>query len=140
MKEDHLFDSSVLLEGLTSRESGEASKYVRRKVVYIISPDPFISNDHPMDHLKFGYRASIDCARKQEMPVLSYAFKLGMFGFNGWSVRMGAFSDDQLFDMQVSQMLKSDFVAVYGQTYTESMQKLINVAKLKISRIDFRTI
>ncbi len=140
MKNKNLFESKDLIEAISSKEVTEATRFVKRKVVFIICPDPFISKERPMDHLKYGYRAASDSGRRMESPIICYSFKLGMFGFNQWTTRMGPFSDQQLFDMQVSQMLRSNYVAVYGNEYTESMERLINVAKLNIPRIDYRTV
>jgi hypothetical protein len=63
-----------------------------------------------------------------------------MYGFNQWTLRSGPFSDQQLFDMQVSIMLKCHYVAVYGNEYTNSMNQLLNIAKINMPRIEFRSL
>lgn len=135
-----LIDSSVLLEAISNKDLPEAVKYYKRKVVFIISPDPFENNHKINDYLRYGMRAATDSGRRTECPVLCYTIKLGLYGFNQWNLQAGPFSKQQLFDMQVSQMLRCNYVAVYGNEYTESMNILLNVAKLTIPRIDFRTI
>ena len=132
-------DAKDLLEAISSDQS-KKFKYVKRRVVFVICPDPFENPQKQMDYLKYGFRASSDAGRKMESPLLCYAFKLGMFGFTQFTMRVGPFSDQQLFDMQVSMMLRCNYVAVYGNEYTESMQRLIDVATVSIPRIDFRTI
>lgn len=134
------FDAKDLLEVLSPDQTTEAAKFVKRKVVFLITPDPFENTNKSNEYLKYGFRASFDCGRRNEAPVLCYSFKLGMYGFNQWTLRSGPFSNQQLFDMQVSEMLRCHYVAVYGNEYTESMNKLLNVAKLHIPRIDFRSL
>lgn len=134
-----LIDSKDLLEAISSKDLSNAVRYSKRKVAFIICPDPFESNK-PMDHLRYGMRCATDSGRRSECPILCYSIKLSLFGFNQWHMQAGPFNKQQLFDMQVSEMLRSNMVVVYGNEYTESMNNLLNVAKLNISRIDFRTI
>lgn len=121
-------------------ESDLPPPYRKRPVVYIIAPDPFDLKTNINTILMFGNRASADSGKRNECPVLCYSLKLGLYGFNQWTVRVAPFNAQQLFDMQVSQMLKCNFVAVYGTEFTESMERLIAVAKNRIPRIDFRNI
>lgn len=114
--------------------------YTKRPVVYIIAPDPFDLKTNINIILSFGNRASAHSGKRNESPVLCYALKFGLYGFNQWSVRSAPFSDQQLFDMQVSEMLRCNFVAVYGTEHTESMERLLNVARNKMQRIDFRNV
>lgn len=132
-------DAKDLLEAISSNPS-KKFKYVKRRLVFIICADPFENPQKQMDYLKYGFRAAADSGRKMESPLLCYSFKLGMFGFTQFTTRVGPFSDQQLFDMQVSMMLRCNYVAVYGNEYTESMQRLIDVASVSIPRIEFRTI
>lgn len=138
MKNTDLIDSDVFLEAISLPEK---IPYFKRKVVFIICPDPYESKT-PYDTLRYGFRAAADSGRKNESPELCYSFKLGLYGFNQWTLRTTPFSQQQLFDMQVSQMLRSNFIAVYSNdsVYTESMEKLLNIAKVNIARIDFRSI
>lgn len=135
-----LIDSKQLLEAVKPIDIKNSTRYIKRKLVFIICPDPFITKGNPMEILRMGYKAANDSGKRNESPLLCYSFKLGMFGFNQWTNRMGPFSDQQLFDMQVSMMLRSNYVAVYGKEYTESMETLIGVAKLNIPRIDYRSL
>lgn len=137
---NNLIDSSDLLEAITNINEGTAPSFVKRKVVFVICPDPFENPSKSNDYIRYGFKCANDVGRRNETPILSYSFKLGLFGFNQWTMRMGSFSDQQLFDMQVSQMLRSNYIAVYGNDYTASMDKLLSVAKLHMGRIDFRTI
>lgn len=121
-------------------ESSGPPPYNRRPLVYIIAPDPFELKSNINTILLFGNRACADSGKKNESPLLCYALKLGLYGFNHWSVKPAPFSAQQLFDMQVSQMLKCKFVAVYGTEMTESMERLLAVARNKMPRIDFRNI
>ncbi len=129
-------DSTLFLEAITPEH---AMSYNIRKVVYVICDDPFESKN-PLEVLKRGYKISMDVAKRQESPLLCYSPKLAMYGFQQWSIRVGPISKQHVFDIQVSQMVKSHYVAVYGREITESMQKLIDVAKLKVGRIDFRNV
>lgn len=115
-------------------------KYVKKKVVFIICPDPFNHENSMYGNtlLKDGFKHAADSGRKMESPIICYAYKLGLFGFNQWQNRLTSFSDQDLFNMSVSQMLKCDYIAVYGDKYTSDMEKLINVAKHHFTRIDFR--
>lgn len=121
-------------------ESDVPPSYHRRPLVYIIAPDPFDLKTNINTILMFGHRACADSGKRNESPLLCYSMKLGLYGFNQWTVRVAPFSPQQLFDMQVSQMLKCNFVAVYGTEFTESMERLIAVAKSRIPRIDFRNV
>lgn len=121
-------------------ESSGPPPYTKRPLVYIIAPDPFDLKTNINTILLFGNRASADSGKKNESPVLCYAMKFGLYGFHSWSVKAAPFSDRQIFDMQVSQMLRCSFVAVYGTEITESMERLLAVAKNRMPRIDFRNI
>ena len=125
-------------------ELNESSKnlpaYYKRPVVFVIVPDPFDLKTNINTNLMFGNKAAADSGRKNESPLLCYAFKLGLYNFNQWSVRVAPFSDQQLFDMQASQMLRCNHVAVYGKDITDNMQRLIEVARNRMGRIDFRNI
>ena len=132
-------DAKDLLEAISSNP-GNKFKYTKRRVVFIICPDPFENPQKQMEYLKYGFRAAADAGRKQESPLLCYSFKLGMYGFTQFTNRVGPFHEKELFDMQVSQMLRCNYIAVYGNEYTESMQRLIDVASVSIPRIEFRTI
>jgi len=121
-------------------ESSVPPPYNKRPLVYIIAPDPFELKSNINTILLFGNRASADSGKKNESPLLCYSLKLGLYGFNHWSIKPAPFSPQQVFDMQVSQMLKCNFVAVYGTEITESMDRLLAVAKNRMSRIDFRNI
>lgn len=123
-----------------NESSNSIPSYYKRPVVYLIVPDPFDLKTNINKNLIFGNRASADAGRKNESPILCYALKLGLYNFNQWKIHVAPFSDQQLFDMQVSQMLRCNHVAVYGNELTDSMNKLINVARNRISRIDFRNI
>lgn len=135
-----IIDAKDLLEILNPKETNDAAKFVKRKMVFLITPDPFENQNRSMEYLRYGFRASYDCGRRNESPMLCYSFKLGLYGFNQWTLRSGPFSNQQLFDMQVSIMLKCHYVAVYGNEYTESMDRLLNIAKIHIPRIDFRSL
>jgi len=137
---DNLIDASDLLEAISNKDLPAAVRYNKRKVVFLITPDPFENHNKIMDYLRYGMRCATDSGRRTECPVLCYTIKLGLYGFNQWNLQAGPFSHQQLFDMQVSQMLRCNYVAVYGNEYTESMNRLLNVAKLNIPRIDFRTL
>lgn len=134
---DNKIDSKLLLEAITP---DHAINYNVRKIVFAICPDPFESNSNPLEVLKFGYKVSMDIAKRTESPVLCYAPKLAMYGFQQWTIRVGPISKQHLFDIQVSQMLRCHYVAVYGKEVTESMQNLLDVAKIRMSRIDFRNV
>lgn len=141
--DDSLIDSSVLLEkSLSSDDLKKATRFVKRKVVFVILPDPFDKGVmSPMDRLRYGFKVANHSGLHHECPILCYSFKLGLYGFNQWSLRTGAFSEQMLFDMQVSQMLRSNYVVVYSNgDYTESMNRLLNIARLHIARIDIRSI
>lgn len=114
--------------------------YIKKPVVFLIVPDPFDLKTNINSNLLFGNRAAADCGRKNEAPILCYAFKLGLYNFNQWANAISPFSPQQLFDMQVSQMLRCDRVAVYGKEYTEGMERLIAVARNRMGRIDLRNI
>lgn len=132
-------DAKDLLEAI-STDSSRKYKYNKRKLVFIICPDPFENPQNQMEILRNGFKAAADSGRKMESPLLCYSFKLALYGFTQFTNRIGPFGDQQLFDMQVSQMLRSNYVAVYGNEYTESMQRLIDIASVSVSRIDYRRI
>ena len=140
MTDDVLIDAENLLEVLNSKETAGAIKFIKRKTVFLITPDPFENHNKANEYLKYGFKASYECGRRNEAPILCYSFKLGMYGFNQWTLRSGPFSDQQLFDMQVSIMLKCHYVAVYGNEYTNSMNQLLNIAKINMPRIEFRSL
>lgn len=121
-------------------ESSTTATYIKRPVVFIILPDPFDLKTNINMNLSFGYRVAADAGRRNESPILCYAFKLGLYGFNQWINHVTPFSEQQIFDMQVSQMLRCNHVAVYGKEYTDNMEKLINIARIRMSRIEFRNI
>lgn len=132
--------ASDLLEFNDELNEGALPSYHKRPVVFIIVPDPFDLKTNINTNLLFGNRAAADAGKKNESPLLCYAFKLGLYGFNQWTNHVAPFNEQQLFDMQISMMLRCNYVAVYGKDYTENMDRLIEVARNRISRIDIRTI
>ena len=114
--------------------------YTKRPVVYLIVPDPFDLKTNINTNLIFGNRASADAGRKNESPILCYSLKLGLFGYSQWVNHVSPFSEQQIFDMQVSQMLRCNHVAVYGKEITDGMNALIANARNRMSRIHFRSI
>lgn len=112
--------------------------FVKRKSVFLILPDPFES-DNSYQTFRFGQRCMIHSANRGESPLPCYAFKLALFGFQNLRIQTSPFSKQQLFDMSVSMMLRSNHVVVYTNgTYTETMENLLSVAKQYVSRIDIR--
>lgn len=136
----NLIDSDDLIEAISSKDLPNAVRYTKRKLAFIICPDPYEIDSTPLKRLQYGMRCATDSGRRGEAPILCYSFKLGLYGFNQWHLQAGPFSKQQLFDMTVTQMIKTNFVIVYGDEYTDSMNNLLNVAKLTVNRIDYRTI
>ena len=135
-----LIEPDIMLEAISSKDIPNTLRFSRRKVVFLITPDPFENPSRLQDYLRYGTRAAQDSYRKNECPILCYSMKLTLLGYNQWNTHSGPYTSQHLFDMQVSQMLRSNYVVVYGNEYTESMNNLLNIAKLNISRIDYRTV
>lgn len=123
-----------------NESSASLPSYYKRPVVYLIVPDPFDLKTNINTNLLFGNKAATDSGRKNESPILCYSLKLGLYNFNQWKIHVAPFSEQQLFDMQVSQMLRCNHVAVYGKEFTDGMERLIAVARNRMGRIDFRNV
>lgn len=141
--DETVIDSVDLLESISgSSRFANSVRYSKRRLVFIISPDPFEEKLHPLDVLRYGFKVASNSAFRGECPIMSYSIKLALFGFNQWTLRTGAISNQQLFDMQVSLMLKCNYIAVYcNGDYTDSMNRLLDIARMNhISRIDIRSV
>ena len=56
MTDDVLIDAENLLEVLNSKETTDAIKFIKRKTVFLITPDPFENHNKANEYLKYGFR------------------------------------------------------------------------------------
>lgn len=112
-----------------------------KRSVFIVVPNPYLDKGNDKELFKYASRCIHDSLRRGETPVLCFSTTMGLYGFGQFMNSGLRISEHLLFDASINIMTDCDYVAIYvDNDISDSMEDIIGIAKIRVKRIDVRTV